>query len=128
MTIPLELNYRNIGPSEFIEANVKDRCAHLETLSRDITYCHVVVGSPHKHQNKGSHYEVHIKLGVPGSELDASRHAGASETHEDFHVALRDAFDAVERQLIRWKEKRRLDVKAHSRPVKPEPDSEIPEA
>ena len=119
MAIPLELSFRNLERSDFIEDNVKQRCKRLDTLSGEITYCHVVVGAPHKHQNKGNHYEVHVEIRVPGAELAVTRNTGTSDAHEDLYVALRDAFDALERRLTRWKEKRRLDVKEHSRPAQP---------
>jgi ribosomal subunit interface protein len=119
VTIPLELSFRNIDRSDFIEKNVKDRCKRLESLSDEITFCHVVVSSPHHHQKKGHHYEVHVEIRVPGTELAVTQNTGVSDSHEDFNVALRDAFDALERRLKRWKEKRRRDVKAHSRPPKP---------
>jgi len=119
MTIPLELSFRKIEKSEFIENNVKERCKRLERLSGEITHCHVVVSAPHQNQTKGNHYEVHIEVRVPGTELVVAHNTGASDAHEDFYVALRDAFDALERKVTRWKEKRRLEVKAHSRPSCP---------
>jgi putative sigma-54 modulation protein len=120
MTIPLELSFRNFDRSEFIENQVKVRVKRLELLSDEITSCHVVASAPHKHKTKGNHYEVHVEIRVPGAELAVTQNKGESEAHEDFHVVLRDAFDALERRLTEWKEKRRNDVKAHSRPATPE--------
>lgn len=116
MAIPLELSYRNLEKSEFIENNVKERCKRLELLCDELTYVHVVLSSPHQSQHKGNQYEVHIELRLPGNPLAVTKNTGNSSAHEDFYVALRDAFDALERQLTQWKEKRRHDVKAHSRP------------
>lgn len=119
MAIPYELSFRNLDRSEFIDNHVKVRCDRLELLSDKITYCHVVASAPHQHKTKGNHYEVHIEIRVPGAELTVTQSKGLSENHEDFYIALRDAFDALERRLIQWKEKRRNDVKAHSRPAAP---------
>jgi len=119
MALPLELSFRNLERSDFIEQSVIKRCKRLELLSYEITHCHVVVSAPHQHKNKGNHYEVHVEIRVPGAELSVARNTGTSDAHEDFYVALRDAFDAIERKLTRWKEKRRLDVKSHSRPTAP---------
>jgi len=124
MAIPLELTYRHLASSEFIEQKVMQRLKHLETICNQINRAHVVLSSPHHSKHQGNHYEVHIELYVPGSELVATRNAEESDAHEDFYVALRDAFDAIEVQLKRWKQKRRLDVKAHSRPAVPAPDDE----
>jgi ribosomal subunit interface protein len=120
MKIPLELNFRNMEQSDFVERKIQERCRRLDSLSNEITRCHVIVGAPHQHQHKGFHYEVHVELRVPGTELAVSRNTGTSAAHEDLYVAIRDAFQAIEKQLARWKEKRRHDVKAHSRPVAPE--------
>ena len=128
MAIPLELSFRHLKRSDFIEDKIKERCKRLESLSGEITYCHVVVSAPHHHQNKGNHYEVNVELRVPGTELAVTKNTGVSDAHEDLYVAIRDAFEAVERQLTRWKEKRRLDVKAHSRPATPDvPDEPRPD-
>jgi len=120
MTIPMELTYKRLEPSDFIEQKVQHRLKQLESICTDINRVHIVLSSPHHRMHQGNHYEVHIELYVPGTELVVTRNTGTSEAHEDFYVALRDAFDAMERQLKRWKEKRRLDVKAHSRPSVPD--------
>ncbi|MBX2838211.1 MAG: HPF/RaiA family ribosome-associated protein [Gammaproteobacteria bacterium] len=117
MTIPLELSFRNFENSEFIEAKVKERCKRMEVLCDEITFCHVVLSAPHQRQAKGKHYEVHIELRLPGTGLAVTKNTGNSEAHDDFYVAIRDAFDALEHQLIQWKDKRCYDVKAHSRPT-----------
>ena len=42
---------------------------------------------------------------VPQAELVASHEHRQDHAHEDVYVAIRDAFDAVERQLTRTSEK-----------------------
>lgn len=120
MAITHEVSFRNLERSDFIEDNIKQRCKRPESLSDDITFCHVVVSAPHHHQHKGNHYEVHVELRVPGTELAVTKNTGVSDAHEDLYVALRDAFDAMERRLDRWKDKRSMKVKQHSRPAQPE--------
>lgn len=124
MSLPLELSFQNLERSDFIEENVKQRYKKLQSISSEISRCHVVIKAPHKHHHQGNHYEVTIDLKVPGAELAVAKNTGVSEAHEDLYVALRDAFDAMVRQLSRWKDKRRLDVKQHSRPAKPDPSNE----
>lgn len=119
MNIPLEISYRRMEPSRFVEKKLYRRMAQLERLCDEIKRAHAVLSSPHKHKHQGNHYEVHIELHVPGTVLVVTRNTGTSDAHEDFYVAMRDAFDAIERQLTQWKEKRRHDVKAHSRPQAP---------
>jgi len=120
MAIPTEISYKRLEPSDFIKHKVQYRLRQLESICEDINRAHIVLSSPHHRKHQGNHYEVHIELYVPGTELVVTRNTGVSDAHEDFYVALRDAFDAMERQLKRWKEKRRVDVKAHSRPGVPD--------
>jgi len=125
MAIPVEISYRHLEKSDFIHEKVMLRLKQLETISGEINRAHIVLSSPHHSKHQGNHYEVHIELYVPGTELIVTQNTGTSDAHEDFYVALRDAFDAMERQLKRWKEKRRMDIKAHSRPPAPEASDDI---
>jgi hypothetical protein len=47
---------------------------------------------------------VRVDLGMPGRHAMAGRTAGADPAHEDIYVAIRDAFRAARRQLVRSKE------------------------
>ena len=114
MTTSLELSIRSADASGFTKELINDRVNRLERIYDGITSCHVTVDSPQQKQRSGQHYEIRLELRVPGTELAVSRNTGQSDAHEAIHVAVRDAFDAMERQLGRWKEKRRRHVKAHS--------------
>jgi len=50
-------------------------------------------------------------LTVPGAELVANH-----TQHEDVYVAIRDAFDAMSRQLEDYARKQRGEVKTHAAP------------
>ena len=71
------------------------------------------VAAPHQHHRKGNHFEVRIELRVPGAELAVSNKPGDINAHEDVYVAIRDSFDAMERQLEEWKRRLRGEVKLH---------------
>jgi ribosomal subunit interface protein len=111
MEQPLELIFTNMPPSEFIERNVRERVAKLERLFDRITSCHVHVAAPHKRHQKGNHFDVRIEVRVPGTELVVNNHPGNVNEHEDVYVAIRDAFNAMERQLKKRKAKLSGDVK-----------------
>ncbi|HKP63921.1 MAG TPA: HPF/RaiA family ribosome-associated protein [Polyangiales bacterium] len=89
MQQPLQITFRGIEPSPFIEARVRELAARLDRFANRITSCHVTLQSPHR---QGQDYDVRIRLGLPGSEIAVHAKEGA-------YTALRDAFDAVERQL-----------------------------
>jgi ribosomal subunit interface protein len=113
MKLPLEIVFRNLEPSDAIEAKVRERAEKLESFYADIMSCRVAVEARHKHHHKGNLYHVRVDLTVPGAELVASREPKEHHAHEDVYVAIRDAFDAVRRQVEDYARRRRGDVKTH---------------
>lgn len=105
MQTPLEVLFHDMERSDAVEQAVRDRAEKLEKLYDRITSCHVYVHSLQRNQRKGNLYEVRVELRVPGTELAVSHRPGDRHAHEDVYVAIRDAFDAMERQLRSWKEK-----------------------
>lgn len=99
MTVPVQVSFRGIDPSEFLEAEVRARAATLERFSDRIIACKVVLEPSGKSHHKGNIYHVRIDLTVPGKEIVVSRDPPANHAHEDMHVAIRDAFAAAKRQL-----------------------------
>lgn len=117
MQTPLEIHFTNMERSDFVEAAVREKAARLERFFGGITSCHVYIDAPHHHHHKGNHYEVRVELRVPGSELAVNNKPGNVNAHEDVYVAIRDAFNAVERQLKKWKQKAGGQIKAHEMPL-----------
>lgn len=113
MKLPLQVTLRDMPPSAALEAAIQERVARLEKFCGDIMGCRVVVEAPHRHQHQGKLYHVRIDLTVPGEEIVVKRNPGADATHEDIYVVIRDAFDAVRRQLEDYTRRRRQDVKSH---------------
>ena len=107
MEIPLQITFRNISPSDAINANILERYEKIERFADQITSCRVIVEIPHKHKHKGYLYKVSIDITLPGEEIVSNRHSDKHHAHEDVYVAIRDAFDATKRQLISNSEKRR---------------------
>ena len=95
-----EIVFRHVDHSPAIEEAIASRIERLERYYRNIHGCTVVVDAPHRHQHKGHAYTVSIDLVVPGSELVVSGNgAQRNPAHQDVYVAIRDAFNAMERQL-----------------------------
>ncbi len=116
MKLPLEITFRNMQPSDAVQAAVRERAAKLDKFYRYILACQVTVNAPHKHRHKGNLYQVKIDLTVPGGELVVSHNADDDKAHEDVYVAMRDAFDAIRRRLEDYARKRRGHVKSHAAP------------
>jgi ribosomal subunit interface protein len=108
-----EIVFRELEQSDAIEAAVNERIERLEKFYQPIQGCTVVIDAPHRHQHKGRIYSVSIDLSVPGDELVVSRDPQKNHAHEDVYVAIRDSFEAMERQLKKFAEMQRGDVKRH---------------
>ena len=113
MQLPIEVTFRGMDSSEAMEAKIRERAEKLERYHHQIMSCRVVVEAPHKHHHKGKIYHVSLDVTVPGSELVVNRDPGDNHAHEDAYVAIRDAFDAMERKLQSFARKKRGDVKVH---------------
>lgn len=94
MQIPLQVTFRNFPHSQVIDSQIREHAEKLNEFHNHLMSCRVVVDMPHKHHHQGKLYNVRIDLTVPGNELVVSRNP-----HEDFFVALRDAFNDAKRQL-----------------------------
>ena len=99
MKIPLQITFQDIPPSDAVEAKIREAAAKLEKFYPDIMSCRAVVSSPQKRQRKGKHYHVRLDVSVPGKELVVNREPGDRDAHFDIFVAIRDAFNAMERIL-----------------------------
>lgn len=116
MKLSPEITFRGIPATPALEADVLKKIEKLDRFFAHIMSCRVVVEAHHKHHHKGNIYHVRIALTVPGRELVVSRDPEQSHAHEDAYVAIRDAFDAMHRQLEDYARKLRGDVKMHEVP------------
>lgn len=117
METPLELAFKHIEPTEEIKALVRDKADQLDQFFDGITSCHVYVSAPHQSQQKGNLYEVTIEVRIPGDELVVRRHQNDDPEREHLKVAIRDAFDAMQRELKGASDKLQRDVKHHEGPL-----------
>ncbi|MEW5972731.1 MAG: HPF/RaiA family ribosome-associated protein [Pseudomonadota bacterium] len=117
MQLPLQITFRDIPPSEAIEAAIREKAQKLERYFDRITSCRVIVEAPHKHHHKGKLYEVSINITIPGHEIVVSRDNHDKHEHEDIYVSIRDAFVAAQRQLDAYVGKMRGEVKTHEMPA-----------
>ena len=99
MELPIQITFRGMGPSDAVEARIRERAAGLERFYDRITGCRVVVEAGHRRHHKGRIYHLRVDLTVPGGEIVVKRDPPEHHAHEDVHVAVRDAFDAARRQI-----------------------------
>lgn len=116
MDVPLEIRFHNLQSSEAVEAAIRERVARLEKFFDRLTSCRVAVEAPHRQHRKGNIYTIFINIGVPGGELAVNREPHKADeryAQPDIYRAIRDAFDAAERQVQDYKHKLRGDTKIH---------------
>jgi ribosomal subunit interface protein len=99
LEIPLQVTWRNVEKSEALEAEIQARAEKLDEFHDHIMSCRVVVEASHRHHHQGNLYRIRIDLRVPDHELVVTRDPGDEHAHEDIYVTVRDAFDAMRRQL-----------------------------
>lgn len=128
MQTPPEIQFRNVSASEAVEAAVRKRVAKLEQLNDALISCRVTIEAPHRHHRQGNLYSVSVDLRQAGGETLANRAPQASHEHEDVYVAVRDAFQAARRQVLKRLRTQRGDVKHHGAPARDAPsiDGDVP--
>lgn len=114
METELEIAFHHMEPSPYVEERVRTRVDRLEKRFGRLTCCRVVVDAPHQRHDKGNHYSVRIEAHVPSAVFSVDREPGDVNAHEDVYVAIRDAFDAMERKVRRWKETHSGRPEAHA--------------
>ena len=122
MNLPIQTTFRNMPHSEAVVTRIHEEAGKLDQFFDRITSCRVAVEAPHRH---GDAFHIRIELGVPGKELVAShepkrddgrpskKQTAIESPHKDVYVAIRDAFQAMRRQLQDYVQCLRHEVKTH---------------
>lgn len=100
-----QITFKDIGHSDAIEARIKERIDKMDQMFDLIMGCKVWIRAPHRRHSKGTHYVIDIEVLTPLGTLSVDREPGNVNAHEDIYVAIRDAFNAMERQLRKQKER-----------------------
>jgi ribosomal subunit interface protein len=119
MKLPLQITFHGVDHSEAVEKRVREKVAKLEQFYDRITSCRVTIEAHHRNtsnlHHKGEPFLIRIEMTVPGSELVVKSAPKDPKAHEDIYVALRDAFDAMERQLKDFATRQRGEAKSSPR-------------
>lgn len=115
MQVPVQLSFHGCDHSDALEDEIQARVAKIEEHFGRITSCRVVVELPHKSHTQGKLFHINIDMSLPGAGHLLRQDHGNDHAHEDVHVAVRDAFNAIEHQLEKIVGKRRDEErKAHA--------------
>lgn len=96
-----EVVYREIESSPALNTIIYKKINKLHRYSDAIIHSRVVLDTPHKHKHKGKMFRASIELGLKGAPI--------SVTQDDpsVHIAVREAFSALERKLKKENAKRK---------------------
>ncbi|HEX2830525.1 MAG TPA: HPF/RaiA family ribosome-associated protein [Burkholderiales bacterium] len=99
MELPLQITFHSIQRSDAIAGQVRSRARKLEKFFDRIHCCRVAIEAPHHRRTKGNEYRVRVEVSLPGQQLVVTRGEGDHGAYADVYAAIRDAFDAMRRQL-----------------------------
>ncbi|HEY5649575.1 MAG TPA: HPF/RaiA family ribosome-associated protein [Nitrospiria bacterium] len=108
MNVPVQITVRNMPASKAVEDNIHERFERLEALCSRATSCRVTIESPPRHSHKGGRFSIRIDLKLPKREVVVKK-----VSNPDIFVAIRDAFNALRRQLEDFRRKQRGEIKTH---------------
>ncbi|MBM4053476.1 MAG: HPF/RaiA family ribosome-associated protein [Planctomycetes bacterium] len=108
MNFLLEIAARDFDLTDANKADIDKYAEKLDTAYDRIIRCRVVVEALRHREHRGLLYNVKIVVTIPGTELVIKR-----KPNEDFHMAVKDSFNAMRRKLEDFVAQRRGKVKHH---------------
>lgn len=127
----LQITYRNLDASDWIERRVREEVSRLERYYPRILGCRVSLELAHRHHVTGNRFRVRIDLAVPGEDIvvnhEPDLHASLQDTaverahkdleiapeHKHLVVAIDDAFEIARRRLQDFSARQRGFTKTH---------------
>ncbi|RDI38947.1 HPF/RaiA family ribosome-associated protein [Aquicella lusitana] len=106
--LSVQITIRDIPFSAALETHLRKRAEKLKQFYDRISSCRIVLELPKKHLHHGKLYNVRIDVAVPGKKL-----VSTYKYDKDPYVAIRDAFNAIARQLEEHSRKRHGRIKSH---------------
>ncbi|MCH2345986.1 MAG: ribosome-associated translation inhibitor RaiA [Pseudomonadales bacterium] len=99
MAHEFQVVFRNIEQTNALVEAVEKKIIKLERYCDQIITGRVVLDSPHNNHHKGKVYSIGLEIHTPSKEIRVNQEQHDNHAHEDLYVAIRDAFNAAERQL-----------------------------
>lgn len=92
------ISFPDFEPSDAVRADIEKYLAKLEQVFSRIISCNVFVRAPHMSKRKHI-YHINLHLEIPGEDIIVNHEPEKNMAHMDIHVAIRDAFNSLHRQL-----------------------------
>lgn len=114
MKVPLDISFQNTEPSPAIRFEVERQAKRLEKFYGRITSCNVTVIAPSARRRQCDLFKIDIRIAMPShTDVFVTKTHGDAAEHEHYVVAIKDAFDAAQRQIEDAVRKTRGQVKPH---------------
>jgi ribosome-associated translation inhibitor RaiA len=115
MERPLQIAFKNIASSEFIEALIRERVERLHRFHHSITGARVVVEVPYRSAEGGkTPIGIAVEIDVPGHKpIIAKGEQDRRDTKGDQTAVINRVFEAIERQLEQISAIMNREVKNH---------------
>jgi ribosomal subunit interface protein len=94
MQQPTQIRLRNMRRSPGLAQVIQEHTQKLEAHHPEILHCRVAIEAESARARQGRRYRVSVNLRIRDHDIVANRHED-----ENVQVAIREAFDSVERQL-----------------------------
>jgi len=93
------IRFEGLAVSDALREDIQRHAHKLWQVAPQLQSCDVAVRrAEHRHQH-GNRYVVHVHAVMPGATFEAGRTPTKDHSHEDAYIAVRDAFDAMQRQV-----------------------------
>ena len=96
----LQILFHGMESSAALESRIRERFDELARRCPQMTGCRVTVEKESRNHVKGNLFRIGLVMHRPGRDIVVSRGGPKDHGHEDVYAALRDTFDAAERQLV----------------------------
>jgi len=115
MERPLQIAFRNMASSEFVEALVRERVERLQRFHPNITGARVVVDVPHRSSESGkTPMGIAVEIDIPGHKpIVAKGEQDRREMKGDQSAIINRVFEVIERQLEQTTAIMNREVKNH---------------
>jgi hypothetical protein len=101
VSIPVQIAYRGMEPSEALNGLVLREAAKLEKFFDGIVSCRALIENQQGHHHAGPLYHVRLNVVVPGTDL-----AIVTEPDRELPAAVRDAFRRARRRVQEYVRRR----------------------
>lgn len=116
MERPLQIAFKNVASSEFLEGLIRERVDRLQRFHHHITGARVVVEVPHRSAESGkTPLGISVEVDIPGHKpIVAKGEQDRREMKGDNSAIVNRVFEAIERQLEQTTAIMNREVKNHT--------------